>query len=88
MCLFLIQGISYELESVRLTSAKGMQWTTLTCIFYNIQVGHLPLLHVTAVTRDPNRVVSKCTRMAIMPILASEALFRENKKKIGYKMLP
>ena len=27
-----------------------------------------------------NRVFSKCTRMAIMPILASEALFRENKK--------
>ena len=26
------------------------------------------------------RVFSKCTRMAIMPILASEALFRENKK--------
>ena len=24
------------------------------------------------------RVFSKCTRMAIMPILASEALFREN----------
>ena len=27
-----------------------------------------------------DRVFSKCTRMAIMPILASEALFRENKK--------
>ena len=26
-----------------------------------------------------NRVFSKCTRIAIMPILASEALFRENK---------
>ena len=26
------------------------------------------------------RVFSKCTRMAIMPILASEALFRDNKK--------
>ena len=32
-----------------------------------------------------DRVFSKCTRMAIMPILASEALFREN-KKISYKM--
>ena len=29
---------------------------------------------------DVNRVSSKCTRMAIMPILASEALFHENKK--------
>ena len=28
----------------------------------------------------PNRVFSKCTRMAIMPILASEALFRKNRK--------
>ena len=27
-----------------------------------------------------SRVFSKCTRMAIMPILASEALFHENKK--------
>ena len=27
-----------------------------------------------------NRVFSKCIRMAIMPMLASEALFRENKK--------
>ena len=27
-----------------------------------------------------NRVFSKCTRMAIMPLLASEALLRENKK--------
>ena len=27
-----------------------------------------------------NRVFSKCTRMAIMPILASEALFHESKK--------
>ena len=27
-----------------------------------------------------NRVFPKCTRMAIMPILASDALFRENKK--------
>ena len=29
---------------------------------------------------DVIRVFSKCTRMAIMPILASEALFSENKK--------
>ena len=27
-----------------------------------------------------NRVFSKCTRISIMPILASEALFHENKK--------
>ena len=27
-----------------------------------------------------NRVFSKCTRMAIIPLLASEALLRENKK--------
>ena len=29
---------------------------------------------------SPTRVFSKCTKMAIMPILASEALFSENKK--------
>ena len=37
-------------------------------------------LKVTTARDYPNRVFSKCTRMAIMPILASEALFRENKK--------
>ena len=41
--------------------------------------------HVTTAERSNlyyafNRVFSKCTRMAIMPILASETLFRENKK--------
>ena len=31
-------------------------------------------------SKNPNRVFSKCTRMTIMPILASQVLFRENKK--------
>ena len=35
-----------------------------------------------------NRVFPKCTRMAIMPILASEALFCENKKKSVTKCYP
>ena len=35
-----------------------------------------------------NRVFSKCTRMAIMSILASEALFRESKKKSVTKCYP
>ena len=36
----------------------------------------------------PTRVFSKCTRMAIMAILASEALFRENKKNSVTKCYP
>ena len=39
---------------------------------------HLPSPHLEILSIT--RVFSKCTRMAIMPILASEALFRENKK--------
>ena len=34
------------------------------------------------------RVFSKCTRMTILPILASEALFRENKKNQLQKCYP
>ena len=37
---------------------------------------------------EPARGFHKHTRLAIMPILASEALLRENKKKSSDKMLP
>ena len=37
--------------------------------------------------KNANRVFSKCTRMAIMPILPSEVLLHENKKSRN-KMLP
>ena len=49
----------------------------------SIGCSELQRLHVTfsqAILCRVNRVFSKCTRMAIMPILASGALFRENKK--------
>ena len=44
------------------------------------KIVQLLLRKLGKLTKTRNTVFSKCTRMAIMPILASEALFHENKK--------
>ena len=49
-------------------------YVIMTCLFLSLGITASPGNEMF------NRVFSKCTRMAIMPILVSEALFRDNKK--------